>query len=157
MSISQQVEKIITDPLLNKGYTVVRVQLSGEQRRTLQIMIEKVEGQTITIDDCANASYTISALLDVENVIKSQYVLEVSSPGLDRPLVKIADYEKFVGKPATIKTIQSINNRKKFSGKLESVRETVITMIIDQTSEGEGVAVEIDYENICSGHLQPVI
>jgi ribosome maturation factor RimP len=57
VSISQQVEKIITDPLLHKGYAVVRVQLSGDKRRTLQIMIEKVDGQTITVDDCATASY----------------------------------------------------------------------------------------------------
>lgn len=157
MSISQQVEKIITDPLLYKGYNIVRVQLYGEQRSTLQIMIERIDEQNITVDDCAAASYTISALLDVENIMKSQYVLEVSSPGLDRPLVKIDDYKKFVGKTATIKTIQPINNRKTFSGKLESITETVITVTIDQTSKKEGELVEIDYENIRSGNLKPVI
>jgi ribosome maturation factor RimP len=90
-------------------------------------------------------------------MIVRRQVIEVSSPGLDRPLVKIDDYKKFVGKPATIKTIQPINNRKTFSGKLESVTETVITVIVDQTSKSEGEPVGIDYENIRSGHLQPVI
>lgn len=156
MSISEQVENLITDPLLHKGYNIVRVQLSGEIRKTLQVMIERIDEQTITVDDCATASYTISALLDVENIIKSQYVLEVSSPGLDRPLVKLADYKKFLGKPATIKTIQAINNRKNFSGKLESVEESVITLIVDQTAPDEEESVKIDFENIRSGRLQEI-
>lgn len=156
MSISQQVEDIITDPLLHKGYNIVRVQLSGEIRKTLQIMIERIDEQTITVDDCAEASRTISALLDVENIMKSQYVLEVSSPGLDRPLVKLVDFKKFLGKPATIKTIHAINNRKNFSGKLESVEENAITLIVDQTSPEEEGSVKIDFENISSGRLQVI-
>mgnify|MGYP002783787507 CR=1 FL=1 len=157
MNISQQIEGIIADSLHSKGYAIVRVLLSGEIRRTLQIMIERLDGQAITVDDCATASYTISALLDVEDVIKSHYILEVSSPGLDRPLVKIADYHRFVGHLVVVKTTQAINKRKTFPGKLESATETAITIKLDQPSANDTKVVEIPYGDIRSAHLQVVI
>ncbi len=154
MNIHQQVETIIQDPLHHKGYGVVRVLLSGAQRLTLQIMIERLDGQEITVDDCATASRMISALLDVEDIIKNRYILEVSSPGLDRPLVKIADYQRFVGSPVIVKTIQAINKRKTFPGKLESATETAITIKLDQPDPNEVEIVEVLYSNIHSARLQ---
>ena len=157
MTIIQKIEDLLTDPLSHKGYGIVRVKLSGELRPTLQIMIERLDGAGIIVDDCATASYTIAALLDVEDLIKSQYVLEVSSPGLDRPLVKIADYKKFVGKDVTVKTAQAFNNRKNFSGKLESAEETAIIITLDAPSAAEEALVKIEYANIRSARLKAIV
>ena len=157
MANIQKIEDLLTDPLSHKGYGIVRVKISGEIRPTLQIMIERLDGEALIVDDCAIASYTTSALLDVENLMNSAYVLEVSSPGLDRPLVKIADYKKFVGSDVTIKTAQALNNRKNFSGKLESAAETDITIKLDAPSATEEALVEIEYVNIRSANLKSTI
>ena len=157
MATIQKIEDLLTDPLSHKGYGIVRVKISGEIRPTLQIMIERLDGEALIVDDCATASYTISALLDVENIMNNAYVLEVSSPGLDRPLVKIADYKKFAGKDVAIKTVQAVNNRKNFSGKLESAAETSITIKLDTPSATEEPLVEIEYANIRSARLKAII
>lgn len=157
MTTILKIESLLTDPLAHKGYGIVRVKISGELRPTLQIMIERLDGKALIVDDCATASYTISALLDVENIMKDAYVLEVSSPGLDRPLTKIADYKKFVGSDVTIKTTQALNNRKNFSGKLESAAETAITIKLETPSTTENALVEIEYANIRSANLKAAI
>mgnify|MGYP002783860694 CR=1 FL=1 len=157
MTIVQKIEDLLTAPLFHKGYAIVRVKISGEKRPTLQIMIERLDDQPLVVDDCAEASYTISALMDVENLMKGQYVLEVSSPGLDRPLVKVSDYKKFLGQNITVKTIQSVNNRKNFSGKLESAKESAITIKLEGLPKAEEVLVELEYANIHSARLKAVI
>lgn len=155
MNISQKVEGLIADSLFNKGYAVVRVQMSGgDHRRTLQIMIERLDGESITVNDCSEASYTISALLDVEDVLKSHYILEVSSPGLDRPLVKLVDYQRFIGKLIVVKTMQAINNRKNFLGRLESIKGMIITIKLESPSLKEDTVVDLEYDNIQSARLQ---
>lgn len=153
MDIIHRIENIIAEPLLDKGYSVVRVQLSGNMRRTLQIMIERVDEQSITVDDCAKASHLISIQLDVENPITGSYVLEVSSPGLERPLVKIKDYQRFVGHSVVVKTTQAVRNRKTFQGKLESATETDITVILENPEKDEQPIFNIPYSDIRSAHL----
>ena len=148
MDIIERIENIITEPLLDKGYSVVRVQLSGNMRRTLQIMIEKVDETPIVVDDCAKASHLISVQLDVENAITGSYVLEVSSPGLERPLVKVKDYQRFVGHIVVVKTTQAIRNRKTFQGKLESATETDITITVENPEKDEQPIFNIPYSDI---------
>lgn len=153
MDVLQRIENSIAEPLLDKGYAVVRVQMNGNIRKTLQVMIERIDGQSITVDDCAQASYSISVQLDVENAVSGSYVLEVSSPGLDRPLVKIKDYQRFVGHAVVVKTTQAIRNRRTFQGTLESATETDITVVLESPEKDESPIFNIPYTDIHAARL----
>lgn len=119
---AQRIERLIEPALVAMGYELVRVAMQGgESRPTLQIMAERKDGVAMSVDDCADISRTISALLDVEDPIASAYTLEVSSPGIDRPLVKRADFERFAGFEARIETVQPVAGRKRFRGRLMGV------------------------------------
>ncbi len=113
------------------GYEIVRVQLSGGRRPVLQIMAERVDGAPMTVDDCADISRTVSALLDVEDPISGAYHLEVSSPGIDRPLTRLKDFERYAGFEARIETKALIDGRRRFKGVLKG-------------TAGETVRVEIE-------------
>ena len=119
----------------------------------LRIFIDKPDG--VTIDDCQLVSRECEAVLDVEDIIHTQYVLEVSSPGLDRPLKTLQDYQRFQGKLAKIKTFRTIQGRKKFLGYLQGVaQETIdspvcITLLVDGTDE-----IQIPYDLISSARLE---
>jgi ribosome maturation factor RimP len=119
---AQRIERLIEPALAAMGYELVRVAMQGgESRPTLQIMAERKDGAAMSVDDCADISRTISALLDVEDPIASAYTLEVSSPGIDRPLVKRADFERFAGFEARIETVQPVAGRKRFRGRLMGI------------------------------------
>lgn len=119
---AQRIERLIEPALAAMGYALVRVAMQGgESRPTLQVMAERKDGVAMSVDDCADISRTISALLDVEDPITSAYTLEVSSPGIDRPLVKRADFERFAGFEARIETLQPVAGRKRFRGRLMGV------------------------------------
>lgn len=112
------IERLVTPALEAMGFTVVRVRLASQPERTLQIMVELLDGSTVSVDDCGKISRTVSALLDVEDLIKGAYSLEISSPGIDRPLVKPADFERFTGHVAKIETRRPLEGRKRFRGRL---------------------------------------
>lgn len=119
---AQRIEGLIEPALTAMGYGLVRIAIQGgESRPTLQIMAERQDGVGMTVDDCAEISRTVSALLDVEDPIASAYTLEVSSPGIDRPLVKRDDFERFAGFEARVETVQPVNGRKRFRGRLMGV------------------------------------
>jgi ribosome maturation factor RimP len=100
------------------GYDLVRVVVSGRERPTLQIMAERKDRKAMTLGDCEGLSRAVSAKLDVEDPIKAQYVLEVSSPGIDRPLTRASDFDRFKGHAAKIETKFPLDGRKRFSGVL---------------------------------------
>ena len=100
------------------GYDLVRVELLGTRQPTLQIMAERQDRGGMTVDDCAVLSRTISALLDVEDPLPGAYNLEVSSPGIDRPLTRPEDYDRFAGFDARIDVYPPIEGRKRFKGRL---------------------------------------
>jgi ribosome maturation factor RimP len=100
------------------GYRVVRVAFTGGKRATLQIMAERHDDAGMTVEDCATVSHAVSALLDVADPIEAAYMLEVSSPGIDRPLVRREDYERFAGFEAKIELAQMHAGRRRFRGKL---------------------------------------
>lgn len=104
------------------GYDLVRLMLVGKRGLTLQIMAERKDRRDMTVDDCAEISRALSAVLDVEDPIPGNYSLEVSSPGLDRPLVRRADYERFAGHEAKIEATVMIDGRKRFKGRLRGTR-----------------------------------
>ncbi|MEK9646178.1 MAG: ribosome maturation factor RimP, partial [Alphaproteobacteria bacterium] len=95
----------LVEPSLNAmGYELVRVKLSGGDNLRLQIMTERADRAEMTVDDCADISRNISAILDVEDPIKSGYTLEVSSPGIDRPLVRLDDFSRYAGFEARVES-----------------------------------------------------
>ena len=118
MERRSRVEDLIAPTLNEMGYDVVRVQIQGQQRKTLQIMAERQDRETMTVDDCASISRALSAFLDVEDPIPGAYSLEVSSPGLDRPLVRPADFDRFKGYEIKFETTYPVNGRKRFRGLL---------------------------------------
>jgi ribosome maturation factor RimP len=115
MDVSERVTEIIGPSVEAMGYDLVRVQMIGA---TLQIMAERRDGAAMTVDDCAEISRTASALLDVADPIPTAYQLEVSSPGIDRPLTRLADFERFAGFDAKLETKAPIDGRRRFTGTL---------------------------------------
>jgi ribosome maturation factor RimP len=117
--LPEQIERLIAPALDAMGFEVVRVLLMGGAHTRLQVMVERRDGSAMTLDDCTRLSRTVSALLDVEDPIAGAYTLEVSSPGIDRPLVKERDFERFAGREARIETRQPIAGQRRFRGRLE--------------------------------------
>lgn len=128
----RRIEGIVTPSIEAMGFDVVRVMITGGQRPTLQIMADRRDGSMISVDDCAEISRTVSAVLDVEDPIAGEYTLEVSSPGIDRPLTRIKDFERWAGFDARVDMAVPVDGRKRFSGRLKGV------------ADGERVQIEIE-------------
>ncbi|MHA1113626.1 MAG: ribosome maturation factor RimP [Alphaproteobacteria bacterium] len=134
MEPTARIEKIIGPSITAMGYGIVRVDLAGDRHRVLQIMVERDDGATMTVDDCSKISRAVSALLDVDDPIAGAYSLEVSSPGIDRPLVKAGDFERFAGFEVRVETLAPIAGRRRFTGRLEGLDgETVRVRLADDT------------------------
>ncbi|MBI5121877.1 MAG: ribosome maturation factor RimP [Rhodospirillales bacterium] len=119
MSTEASIAALIEEPLKAMGYDLVRVQLSGAAgRATLQVMAERVDEVAMTIDDCTEISRALSPILDVSDPIAGAYSLEVSSPGIDRPLVRPKDFERWSGFEAKLETKAPVSGRKRFKGLL---------------------------------------
>jgi ribosome maturation factor RimP len=117
-----RIERLIGPTIDSMGYELVRVTLGGgRQSAKLQVMAERKDRRPMTVEDCAEISRTISAVLDVEDPIESAYTLEVSSPGIDRPLTRPDDFERFKGFEARIESARPIEGRRKFKGILEGL------------------------------------
>lgn len=119
MSTEASIAALIEEPLKAMGYDLVRVQLSGAAgRATLQVMAERADEVAMTIDDCTEISRALSPILDVADPISGAYSLEVSSPGIDRPLVRPKDFERWAGFEAKLETKAPVSGRKRFKGLL---------------------------------------
>ncbi len=126
---TNEIARIIEPSLEAMGYRLVRVALTGTQRPTLQVMAERRDEAAMAVDDCALISRSISALLDVADPIAGAYMLEVSSPGIDRPLVRPEDYDRFAGFEARIDLIEPLDGRKRFRGRLLGRAEEYVRLI----------------------------
>src|SRR5215468_7998256 len=115
-TVAAKVEGLLAPALDALGYGIVRVQFNNGRRATLQIMAERHDGTSMSVDDCAQISRAASALLDVEDPIQGTYDLEVSSPGIDRPLTRRHDFERFAGFEAKLDTDRLLDGRKRFRG-----------------------------------------
>lgn len=113
------------EPVIEKlGFETVRILMTGSQNPVLQVMIDDADAKRdITVDDCAKVSRALSALLDKTDPIEGQYQLEVSSPGIDRPLTKPQHFRRFQGNLAKIETITPVENRKRFKGEILNIDE----------------------------------
>jgi ribosome maturation factor RimP len=147
MDAADEVERIITPSLEAMGYTVVRVKYVGSAQPVLQVMAERSADGAMTIDDCAEVSRAVSALLDVEDPIAGPYNLEVSSPGLDRPLVRLDDFDRFAGFEAKVELKDPLDGRKRFRGRLLGVEDGNVRM------EFDGDAVSLPYDNVGAAKL----
>lgn len=126
----------IVEPVANDlGYALVRIKITPENGCTLQIMAEDANGR-FNITDCEKLSTDLSPVLDVEDPIDREYHLEVSSPGIDRPLVRRRDYERFIGHEAKIELVDMINGRKRFRGDIKSTDEESVTITLPDAPGG---------------------
>jgi ribosome maturation factor RimP len=137
-----RIEALIGPTVEAMGYEVVRVQLIGKQRPTLQVMIERNDRRRLTVDDCAEVSRALSAVLDVEDPIGAAYTLEVSSPGVDRPLTRLADFSRFAGHLAKVEIGRPVDGRRRFSGRLAGVEGETVRL------EVEGATVALPFADI---------
>ncbi len=129
--LADRIAKVIAPAIEAMGFDLVRVQLSGSQRPTLQVMAEPHSGRAMSVEDCAEISRAISAVLDVEDPIAGAYSLEVSSPGIDRPLTRAKDYERFLGHEAKVEANAPIDGRKRFKGPIKSVDKDAVELNVD--------------------------
>ena len=125
------IEDLIAPTLRDRGYGLVRVQLAGSRRQTLQVMAERLDGAAMTVNDCTDISRALSAVLDVEDPIGGSYDLEISSPGIDRPLVKLEDFGHYIGFQAQVRTKITLDGQRKFCGRLVGVSATNVSIDID--------------------------
>jgi ribosome maturation factor RimP len=145
--LNERIAALIEPSLTAMGYDLVRVQLSGGRYQTLQIMAERTDGGPMLVDHCAEISRAVSALLDVEDPIPGAHSLEVSSPGIDRPLIKAGDFERFAGYEAKVELKAPIDGRRRFQGRLAGCDGR--TVRLDQ----DGHEVALAYEDIAKAKL----
>jgi len=129
-AIDRRLAEIVTPTIEGLGFELVRIRLMGGNTKTLQIMADRPEGG-IDVDDCGKISVAVSAVLDVEDPIEDAYNLEVSSPGIDRPLTRLKDFDLWKGHEAKIETSEMIDGRKRFKGQIVG-------------TEGDEVLIEIE-------------
>lgn len=130
MAIADQVETLIEASIVTLGYELVGVEyIQGGSDPILRIYIDAEQG--ITIEDCERVSHQVSGILDVEEPVKAAYLLEVSSPGFDRPLFKMRDFERFSGSQAKITMKLPVNGRRNFTGELQGFDDGEILIEVD--------------------------
>ncbi len=134
-AIEKKLLGLINPLIADMGFELVRLRLMSNKEITLQIMVARPNG-FINVDECADLSTAISALLDVEDPIMDTYSLEVSSPGIDRPLTRIKDFEEFEGYEARLETVELIDGRKRFKGTLAGTNGSEIMINVDEGTIG---------------------
>jgi ribosome maturation factor RimP len=147
MEFVHRIEGMITPSVEAMGFRLVSVIYTGGKNPRLQIMAEHAETGRMNVVDCANVSRTISAVLDVEDPLAGAYALEISSPGIDRPLVRLEDFEKFLGFDAKVETSRAIDGRKRFKGRLLKVKEGIVTI------DAKNQTFELAYQDIDKAKL----
>lgn len=132
-ALEQKLTKIISAPVKALGYELVGIEFIRGRQSTLRIYIDKKKG--ITVDDCADVSRQVSAVLDVENLIPDNYDLEISSPGLDRPMFTAEHYTRYIGENVRLVLRMAVQNQRKWQGVIKSVDGEMITVTVDGKDE----------------------
>jgi len=147
--IDQRLAGIVTPTIEGMGFRLVRLRLMGGKRITLQIMAERATDSagagTMEVEDCARLSRALSAVLDVEDPIEGEYRLEVSSPGIDRPLTRLDDFARWQGYQARLETAGMIDGRKRFKGVLAGVEGTEVLIEIDDPNVDGAIGLQFDW------------
>ena len=146
--ITEKIREIAETAANGEGLELVHVEMVGTPRKpTLRIFIDKPEG--VTLDDCSNVSRRVSDVLDADDFIPSAYLLEVSSPGLERELYSLKDFEKFAGQLAKVKTTNPVNGQKNFRGRITEVKGEEI--IFEDKTSG---TVQFPYNTVAKANLE---
>ncbi|WP_112311140.1 ribosome maturation factor RimP [Pseudogemmobacter bohemicus] len=146
-AIDRRLAEITAPVIEGLGYELVRIRLMGghgKVQKTLQIMADRPEGG-IGVEDCSKISTAVSAVLDVEDPIEDNYTLEVSSPGIDRPLTRLKDFDAWAGWEARIETSELIEGQRRFKGELKGVEDGEILIEIDQHGAPVIIGLQFDW------------
>ncbi len=143
-SIDRRLADIVAPVVEGMGYELVRIRLMGGKTKTLQIMAERPDGG-IEVDDCAEISTAVSATLDVEDPLEDNYTLEVSSPGIDRPLTRLKDFETWDGYEAKLETTEMIEGRRRFKGILRGIEGDEVLIEIEDQGKPVTIGLEFDW------------
>jgi len=150
--MAARVAALAAPVLAGMGYRLVRVRVSGTSGCTVQIMAERPDG-TMAIEDCEAASRALSPVFDAEDPIESEYRLEVSSPGIDRPLVRVSDFERYAGHEAKVEMTVPLEGRKRFRGILTGVEGEAAKLRRKDAAEGEAADVLLPIGDMVEARL----
>ncbi|MGI9413126.1 MAG: ribosome maturation factor RimP [Hyphomicrobiales bacterium] len=150
--IAKRVANLIEPLIEDMGYRLVRVRMSGPSGSTLQIMADRPDG-TLKIEDCQLISRAVSPVLEVEDPIHGAYTLEVSSPGIDRPLVRPSDFERWAGHEAKVELAEAVDGQRRFRGQLEGFEDGEVRLYIDRDDGIEPVLVGLAFDRIAQAKL----
>jgi ribosome maturation factor RimP len=152
--VAARVAQVIEGPLQGLGFRLVRVKMSNINGCTVQIMVERPDG-TFTIDDCEAVSRTISPLLDVDDPVGGAYNLEVSSPGIDRPLVRVSDFARWAGYEAKVELSPPLDGRKRFRGILGAPDpdRQIVPIDLPDVKEGLPSRIDLPLRDLAEAHL----
>ena len=150
--VDRRIADIIEPVIVPMGYKLVRVRLLNQNGLTLQVMAERNDG-TMTVEDCEALSMAISPVLDVEDPVDKAYHLEMSSPGIDRPMVRKSDFSRWQGHIVKCETSVLLDNRKRFRGKIAEVDTEGFTLERDQVAYGESPRVTIPFSALAEAKL----
>jgi ribosome maturation factor RimP len=150
--MAARVSAVAGPVLQGMGYRLVRIKISGEFGCTVQIMAERPDG-TMQIDDCEAISKALSPVLDVADPIDKAYRLEISSPGIDRPLVRRSDFERYAGYLVKIEMAVAHQGRKRFRGLLHGIEGDAVHLVREDVRNGEDAAVLLAMEDIAEARL----
>ena len=149
-AMDRRLADIVSPVLEGMGFELVRIRLMGGAVRTLQIMADRPDGG-IEVDDCGEISTAVSATLDVEDPIEENYILEVSSPGIDRPLTRLKDFDMWQGWEARIETTELIDGRRRFKGTLAGIDGDEV--LIEVEEPGGTVTIGLQFEWLSDAKL----
>jgi ribosome maturation factor RimP len=150
--LAQRVAMLAEPVLEDLGYRLVRARIVGQGRCTVQVMAERPDG-TLTIDDCERISRALSPVFDVDDPMPGEYLLEVSSPGIDRPLVRPDDFERWAGHEARIEMTELVGGRRRFRGVLEGFESGEVRLLFEAEAGAEPVVIGLPFERIAEARL----
>jgi ribosome maturation factor RimP len=151
-AVDKRLAGVVAPTIEGLGFELVRLRLLGGRRPTLQIMAERPDGW-IEVEDCARISRAVSAVLDVEDPIAGEYTLEVSSPGIDRPLTRLKDFERYAGYEAKVETAEAVDGRRRFRGLLAGVEDGEVLLEIPEGVIGLGFDLLADAKLVLTDAL----
>lgn len=149
-AIDRRLADIVLPAVEAAGFELVRVRLMSGKTRILQIMADRAEGG-IEIDELGEITTLVSAVLDVENALEDAYVLEVSSPGIDRPLTRLKDFDVWSGHEARLETTELIDGRRRFKGTLQGIEGDEV--LIEIEDKGENLTIGLKFEWLSDAKL----
>jgi ribosome maturation factor RimP len=150
--VAARVAAIAAPVVEDLGFRLVRVKVSGQGGCTVQIMAEREDG-TMTVEDCETVSRALSPVLDVEDPLEGAYNLEVSSPGMDRPLVRREDFERWSGHEAKMEMAAPVAGRKRFRGVIRGIADDTVTLELPDAREGEERLVRLPLADLAEARL----